>query len=98
MLACLRLLNISFLFCFFCFFYLSGQSVEVYNYFNSPVPDNRINSIEIDSSNTLWVGTQYGLVSYDGFSWVDFSDSVNSPVIRDVSVDRKGNVWVATNS
>jgi len=98
MLACLRLLNISFLFSFFCFFSLSGQSVEVYNYFNSPVPDNRINSIEIDSSNTLWVGTQYGLVSYDGFSWVDFSDSVNSPVIRDISVDRKGDVWVATNA
>ena len=95
---CLRLLNISFLFCFLSFLSLQGQNVDIYNYFNSPIPDNRINSIELDSSGVLWVGTQYGLVTYDGFSWVDFSDSITSPVVRDISIDKNGHVWVATNA
>ena len=94
----LRLLNIKFFACLLFPFILNGQSFTIYNYFNSPVPDNRINCLQLDSFNTLWVGTQYGLVTYDGFFWHDLSDSITNPVVRDVSIDADGSVWVATNS
>ena len=97
-LVCLRWLNISFLLCFFFPCLLNGQGFTVYNYFNSPLPDNRVNCLEIDSSDNLWVGTQYGLVVFNNGVWTDFSDSVPSPVIRDVSIDANGNVWIATNA
>lgn len=94
----LKLLNIKLFFCLLFSSYLSGQTFTVYNYFNSPLPDNRVNCVELDQEENLWVGTQYGLVVYDGFVWTNLSDSVPSPVIKDISVNVNGDVWIATNS
>ena len=68
----LKLLNIKLFFCLLFSSYLSGQTFTVYNYFNSPLPDNRVNCVELDQEENLWVGTQYGLVVYDGFVWTNF--------------------------
>ena len=37
-------------------------------------------------------------VIYNNGLWTDLSDSVPNPVIRDISVDANGAVWVATNA
>jgi len=62
------------------------------------LPDNRVNCLALDKNQKLWIGTQYGLVTYDGFVWVDLSDSIPGYVVKDISVNIDGDVWIATNS
>ncbi len=53
----------------------------------------------IDTSNTIWIGTNAGLVKYDGVNWMLFNEN-NSPLpgdawIHNIFIDNYNNVWFA---
>ncbi|MDH5367707.1 MAG: ATP-binding protein [Cyclobacteriaceae bacterium] len=57
----------------------------------------------LDSNGFLWIGTQYGLNRFDGYTFKVFhnnpqdSTSINDSFILSLFEDSKGNIWVGTN-
>ena len=72
------------------------QGYVVYNTTNSLLSDNRVNCISIDSSNTKWIGTEWGLNSFNDVFWEDFSAFVNYSPVRCIEFDWSGIMWVGT--
>jgi len=72
-----------------------------YDKTNSPLPDNCVRAIAIDVLGTKWIGTDQGLVKYDGISWSVYT-TTNSPLptssVRHLSCDASNNVWISTGS
>jgi len=79
-----------------------------YNTSNSPLPYNWVQSLAVDSSNSLWVGTEgvfyQGLsgwvLKFDGANWNVYNPS-NSGLpfnvgIWSLAVDAVGRVWIST--
>lgn len=69
-----------------------------YNTVNSPLPENSVRCITSTTNGTVWIGTDYGLASFDGTSWTVYN-TLNSGLpdnaIRSLVVD--GNIlWVGT--
>ncbi len=59
---------------------------------------NFVNSIVVDESNTLWIGTNDGLCSYDSgyftsYADIDLPDENISQIISD-----NGRIWISTNN
>jgi hypothetical protein len=68
---------------------------------NSELPSNQVNTIYIDSSHTLWVGTDAGLSSVNNGQWkhydtILFHHSVNDIVYEKTQYGKE--IWVATDS
>ena len=66
------------------------------------LPQNSITTIKQTKDGFLWLGTQEGLVRFDGVQFTVF-DKNNTPQIRDnhivsLTVDTKGTLWIATLS
>lgn len=65
---------------------------------NSPLKSHNINVIHSDVAKNLWIGTNYGLMMYDGKRWKEFNTQ-NSSLSADRIVDITSygtNVWVST--
>ncbi len=60
----------------------------------------RITSIYTDSRGLLWVGTQTGILIADSLfriiGTIDISDGLSSGVIRAITADLSGKIWVTT--
>jgi diguanylate cyclase (GGDEF)-like protein len=60
-------------------------------------------SILQDSRGLMWIGTENGLNSYNGYEFEYFRrdrgnpDALGSGFIFDIDEDRNGNLWIATN-
>ena len=72
------------------------QTYVVYNTNNSLLLDNRVNCVSVDSNNTKWIGTEWGLNSFNDVVWEDFSSFVNFSSVRCVEFDSSGIMWVGT--
>ena len=72
------------------------QSYVVYNTTNSFLLDDRVNCISVDSNNTKWIGTEWGLNSFDNLVWENFSSFVNHSPVRCIEFDSSGIMWVGT--
>jgi ligand-binding sensor domain-containing protein len=70
----------------------------------SPIPEDYLNCLDVDSSGVIWVGTSsYGIVSYNDRTkeWQNFnSDNSLLPdnYVKDIVVDKNSNLWIATNA
>ena len=55
-------------------------------------------AITIDSDAKLWVGTRYGLFTYDGSDWTTFmvNNSISNNKVYDVAIAQDSAVWVGT--
>ena len=55
-------------------------------------------AITIDSDAKLWVGTRYGLYTYDGTDWKTFmvGNSISNNQVYDVAVAQDSAIWVGT--
>lgn len=67
---------------------------------NSPIPEDYLNCIDVDSNKVLWMGTsEYGLVSLHNNEWKIYN-SDNSPLpdnyVVDLVVDHSKTMWIAT--
>lgn len=77
---------------------ISQQAWTFFNTVNSPLPENSVRCIASTPSGIVWIGTDYGLASYDGSIWTVYN-TMNSGIpdnsIRSLLID--GNiVWVGT--
>jgi ligand-binding sensor domain-containing protein len=47
----------------------------------------------------MWVGTHEGLSRFDGYRFVNYDtrDGLSHSLINDITEDRRGRLWVATN-
>ncbi|PBQ31242.1 hypothetical protein CNR22_05500 [Sphingobacteriaceae bacterium] len=81
------------------FFDLTTQ--KFINYFvESGLIDENISSVTNQNNQFLWVGSQTGLLRYDGHNFVYYnigSDN-NSNHVRSILRDREDNLWIATHS
>jgi len=70
-----------------------------YSISSANAPSNQYTSIDIDVRGKIWLGSQTGLVSFDGKDW-NYYTSLNSGLeydyVNSVLVDKAGKVWVDT--
>jgi ligand-binding sensor domain-containing protein len=66
-----------------------------YNKSNSPMPDNFVNVITVDKNNNLWIGTDHGLVKFDGTNFTTFPDTYWWSILS-IKIDRFNNKWIGT--
>ncbi len=59
--------------------------------------DNQINDILI-IDGVKWIGTNWGLYTYDNTSWIDYTDVLPHPLVNSISIDQEGNIYVCTLS
>ena len=64
---------------------------------NTILVDNQINDILI-VDGIKWIGTNWGLYTYDNTSWTDYSDVLPHPLVNSISCDKDGNIYVCTLS
>lgn len=79
-----------------------GNKFITYNSGNSPIPEDWIYCIAIDSKDNIWFTScrsgQGGLVKFDGINWEVFTpDNSLLPVnyIKSIAIDKNDNVWLA---
>lgn len=77
---------------------LAQPAWTFFNTGNSPLPENSVRCITTASNGTKWIGTDYGLASFDGASWTVFT-TMNSGLpdnsIRSLLWEGN-NLWVGT--
>lgn len=78
-------------------FRLSGTSVSA---ITKGLPDTKINCLLADDQHRLWVGTDRGVVQWDGakLAPAGIPDSLNQFQALAMTRDRDRNIWVGTNS
>ena len=70
-----------------------GTNWTVYDTTNSPLPQDVIGSIAIDTCGIKWIGTMgEGLAKFDGTNWTVY-DTINSPLpsnyVMSIAIRRK---------
>jgi ligand-binding sensor domain-containing protein len=69
----------------------------LYNMENTGLPNNVIYSVAIDSSDDVWIGTENGLVKFNGTNWTTYNTSNSAlplNIINSIAIDHKNNVWI----
>lgn len=70
-----------------------------FNKENSSLPGNTVYCIISDSTGILWIGTDGGLVKYDGINWTIYNAS-NSGLpynnVSSITFDKQKNMWIGT--
>ena len=62
---------------------------------NTILVDNQINDVLI-VGGVKWIGTSWGLYTYDNTSWIDYTDVLPHPLVNSISIDKEGRVFVCT--
>jgi ligand-binding sensor domain-containing protein len=65
---------------------------------SSTLPSNNVTAVYSTPQGQMWVGTDYGVSSFDGSKWQSFGllNGLPDTSIRDIVVDNTDNIWVAT--
>ncbi|MFT5602370.1 MAG: ligand-binding sensor domain-containing protein [Flavobacteriales bacterium] len=62
---------------------------------------NNVNSLDVDASNQVWLGTQAGVSVFDGSTWTNHTTTTDSGLIDNniqaIYVTNSGDVWVGTD-
>jgi len=77
------------------------QAFTIYNSTNSLLPENSVRCIAVAPDGKKWIGTDYGLASFDGTVWeVFYTNNSGLPdnAIRSIAVDSSGVIWIGTFS
>ena len=62
---------------------------------NTMLVDNQINDILI-VDGIKWIGTNWGLYTFDNSTWINYSEYLPNPQVRCLSVDNNGLLYVGT--
>jgi ligand-binding sensor domain-containing protein len=76
----------------------SLTETKIFNSSNSPLTNNPIWDITVDSKDNIWIGTN-GLVKYDGVEFTTYNTSnsdIPEDVVMSLEVDSNDNVWLAS--
>ena len=57
--------------------------------------DSRVNAVVL-LDDVKWIGTAWGLYSFDDNDWVDYSSFLPHPQVRSLAFDNNNNLWVGT--
>jgi hypothetical protein len=69
---------------------------------NSPLPNDTITAMTMDTDGSLWIGTMNGLAKFDGKNWEVFREMNNGDsilsgnIIWSLAVDSSNVIWVGT--
>lgn len=72
---------------------------EIFNEFNSLLPNNTIRCLETDQTNTLWIGTDWGLAKFHEGTWEIYNkgnSGLTDNSIRAIDSDSENNIWIGT--
>ena len=79
-----------------------GTNFTLYNSTNTPIPEDFVYSIAIDSKDNIWFTScrfrEGGIVKYDGTDWNVFTpENSDLPVnmVQSIAIDQNDNVWLA---
>ena len=70
-----------------------------YNTGNSQIPGNRVNCLNVDNQNRIWVGTDRGIGVFDGSSWITYTrenSGLTNEYINKIRFYNSDVVWIAT--
>lgn len=68
---------------------------------NSELPSNQVNTVYVDSSNNVWIGTDAGLSMMSETGWKHYDTILLNLNVNDIAYERTGygkELWVATDS
>lgn len=77
----------------------ADDSTTYYNSANSPLPGNIVRVVRVDSEGTKWLGTDNGLVRFDGNEWsVLDGNSAGLPpfIVTAIAIDTTETKWLGT--
>ena len=87
-----------------CFMTLGRAFAQTGHFFPSDAfSSSLISSLCQDQQGTIWIGTDYGLNKFDGYSFATYlhnesdTTSLAYNTVASLLCDRKGRVWVGTN-
>jgi len=75
----------------------SDNNWDNWNSANSMMPSPVVLSLCSQNQNGLWIGTENGLVYWDGKSISTLGYSLLSPKIKSIKIDRANNKWIGTD-
>lgn len=80
---------------------LWGESVFHYDQSNSPILSDRITSVKYDKKTGIyWLGTDNGVLGYDGFDWKIYNQNsvgCEQCQVNDIAIDSSNFVWIGMN-
>ena len=82
-------------------FHIFGDSITIFNKWNSPLPSNNINCIYVDSSDIIWVGTWGGVAKLHDTTWTIYTTANSGLPDNDVHCFKRasdGSMWIAASS
>lgn len=77
----------------------SQSAWTIYNTSNSGLPFDGVNCIAFDNNGLKWIGTEFGLATFDDVSWTvynTFNSGLPDNAIRSLLVDSANNIWIGT--
>lgn len=85
--------------CFLLAYNGLGQELFISNYNSkNALPSDEIYKIIEDTDGYIWIGTDRGLVRYDGEEFKTFTvrEGLTSPVVFDIHENKRGEIWAYT--
>ncbi|MFC1476705.1 two-component regulator propeller domain-containing protein [Fibrobacterota bacterium] len=73
--------------------------MEFYNTGNSELKSNSVRALALDSTGSLWAGTNWGISRYNGLNWTTYTkeNSNIGPCYKNsLAVDKDNNVWAGS--
>ncbi len=77
----------------------SQNAWTIYNTSNSGLPFDAVNCIAFEQSGLKWIGTEFGLASFDDITWTIYNTSnsgLPDNAIRSLKIDAFNNKWIGT--
>ena len=81
-------------------FHIFGDSITIFNRWNSPLPSNNVNSIYVDSSNVIWIGIYNAIARLHDTTWTIYSISNSGLQPSSVLCFKRsfdGSMWIGTD-
>ncbi len=75
--------------------WINDSTFLVFNSNNAPFLNDFVNVITVDKFNNLWIGTDNGLLKYDGTNFTLIEQTINHSIV-DVKIDTFNNKWIAS--
>ncbi|MCH5208940.1 MAG: HD domain-containing protein [Oscillospiraceae bacterium] len=69
----------------------------LYNESNG-LPTGEANDVIQTSDGYIWIGSYGGLIRYDGSTFRDYSEMIDSAAVRALYEDSSGKLWIGTNN
>ncbi len=78
----------------------TGESWELQDISEAPLPSNAINGLVIDGEGNKWLATNKGVVKISDSGWIVFNTSnsgLASDVANAITIDSTQNIWIGTD-